>query len=127
MKKMIQVVILLMLVLVGYTGQVAAQTPYRKLTQKEAKMRMDQNDYDIILDVRSVAAYCKGHMKNAISLPANELDRQAQSVLKDKNAVIFVYCTSGKISKSICEKLIRKGYTNVYDLGGIVDWPYKSL
>lgn len=127
MKKMIRLVILLMLILVGYTGQVAAQTPYRKLTTKEAKMRMDQADYDMILDVRPIEAYRKGHIKNAISLPASELDRQEKNVLKDKNAVIFVYCTSGKISKNICEKLIRKGYTQVYDLGGIVDWPYEML
>lgn len=127
MKKMIRLVILLMLILVGYTGQVAAQTHYRKLTTKEAKMRMDQADYDMILDVRPIEAYRKGHIKNAISLPASELDRQEKNVLKDKNAVIFVYCTSGKISKNICEKLIRKGYTQVYDLGGIVDWPYEML
>lgn len=35
-----------------------------------------------------------------------------------------MYCGTGRRSKTAPEMLVKMGYTNVYDLGGIVDWPY---
>ena len=40
------------------------------------------------------------------------------------DATILVYCRSGRRSKEAAEKLLALGYQNVYDFGGIVDWPY---
>ncbi|MHB8096656.1 MAG: rhodanese-like domain-containing protein, partial [Erysipelotrichaceae bacterium] len=49
------------------------------------------------------------------------------SELPDKDAVILIYCRSGKRSKEASDKLVELGYTNIYDFGGIIDWPYEIV
>ena len=46
----------------------------------------------------------------------------AEAKLKNKDALILVYCRSGRRSREAALKLIEKGYTNVIDFGGIKDW-----
>ena len=41
----------------------------------------------------------------------------------DKNAKIFLYCRSGRMSAIAAEALVKQGYTNIWDLaGGMVAW-----
>ena len=49
----------------------------------------------------------------------------AESVLRDKNQLILVYCRSGRRSKLASEDLVKLGYTNIKEFGGIIDWPYE--
>ncbi|MGL4370193.1 MAG: rhodanese-like domain-containing protein, partial [Spirochaetota bacterium] len=70
--------------------------------------------------------YAQGHIEKSILLPLDRID-SAPGVIADKNAVIFVYCRSGRRSKIAAEKLLDAGYKNVYDLGGIIDWPYGTV
>ncbi|MFR1598726.1 MAG: rhodanese-like domain-containing protein [Coprobacillus cateniformis] len=37
----------------------------------------------------------------------------------------MVYCRSGNRSAKAAQKLVKLGYTHVYDFGGINDWPYE--
>lgn len=97
---------------------------YQKLTVDEAKTMIDTGEYDIILDVRSLDEYNEGHIESAILLSYNEIKQKAEATLYDKDEVILVYCRSGKRSESAAKQLIDMGYTNVYDFGGIIDWPY---
>ena len=39
---------------------------------------------------------------------------------------IFVYCRSGRRSVTASEALVKLGYTKVYNLGGIINWPYET-
>jgi len=39
--------------------------------------------------------------------------------------VVLVYCRSGNRSKTASKALADLGYTNVYEFGGINDWPYE--
>lgn len=96
---------------------------YHKITPEEAKSLMNQNC--VILDVRMDYEYEAGHIADAILLPVQEVEEKAESILKDKNQMILVYCRSGQRSRKAAEKLIRKGYTNVKDFGGIIQWPYE--
>ena len=36
-------------------------------------------------------------------------------------------CRSGRRSKQAAEKLLELGYQNVYDFGGVIDWPYELV
>ena len=96
---------------------------YQKINPEEAKSLMSQNC--IILDVRMDYEYEEGHIANAVLLPVQEIEEKAESILMDKDQLILVYCRSGQRSKKAAEKLIRKGYTNVKDFGGIIQWPYE--
>jgi phage shock protein E len=99
-------------------------TEYKKITAEEAKIIIDEEDV-IILDVRTQAEYDEGHIENAILLPDTEIEDKAEMVLTDKDAKILVYCRSGNRSATSAQTLIEMGYTNVYDFGGIIDWPYE--
>ena len=56
--------------------------------------------------------------------PGQVLSRAAE-VLPDKNAVWLVYCRTGRRSADAVQKLASLGYENLYDLGGILSWPYE--
>jgi rhodanese-related sulfurtransferase len=101
---------------------VADKAEYRKITPEEAKEMMVEGN--IILDVRTQAEYEQGHIQEAMLLPVDSiLDGDLES-LPDKNQTILVYCRSGNRSATASKALVEAGYMNVYDFGGISDWPY---
>lgn len=100
---------------------------YRKITAEEAKEIMDSGKDYILLDVRTAEEFAESHIDGAILIPDNELGARAESELPDKNATILIYCRSGNRSASAAKELIRMGYVNVYDFGGIMDWPYETV
>ena len=54
-------------------------------------------------------------------------DHRAEKELPDKDALILVYCRSGRRSKIASEELVKLGYTSVKEFGGIIDWPYEVV
>ena len=46
-------------------------------------------------------------------------------VLPEKEATWLVYCRTGRRSAEAVQKLDALGYSNLYDLGGILSWPYE--
>ena len=102
----------------------AATAQYRKITAEEAKARMDSGDEILVLDVRTQEEYDAGHIAGAILLPNETIVDTKPNSLPDLNAEILIYCRSGNRSAQAAKKLAAMGYTNVYDFGGILDWPY---
>jgi len=99
---------------------------YRKISAQEAKKMLDANPKAILLDVRTEAEYREKHIPGAILLPNNEIRSRAADVLPDRNALILVYCYSGGRSSGAALELVNMGYSNVYDFGGIINWPYAT-
>lgn len=75
-------------------------------------------DY-IILDVRTEEEYKEKRIPNAILIPQYEIEK-AEIQIPNKDTYIFVYCRSGARSAAASLKLIEMGYTNIYDVGGII-------
>ena len=94
---------------------------YKKITSDEAK-KMIETQKVIVVDVRTLEEYTEGHIPNAISVPLETIENEAEAKLKNKDDLILVYCRSGRRSREAALKLIEKGYTNVIDFGGIKDW-----
>ncbi len=94
---------------------------YKKITSDEAKKMMETQKV-IVVDVRTLEEYNEGHIPNAISIPLETIENEAEVKLKNKDDLILVYCRSGRRSREAALKLIEKGYTNVIDFGGIKDW-----
>ncbi|MBP8640987.1 MAG: rhodanese-like domain-containing protein [Oscillospiraceae bacterium] len=108
----------------------AAQTPaieYKKTTAGEAKARIDSGDKIIILDVRTEEEYNTEHIADAVLIPNETITDKMPDLLPDLDAEILIYCRSGNRSAQAAKKLIAIGYTNVYDFGGIIDWPYDTV
>ena len=74
-----------------------------------------------IVDVRSRREYSEGHISGSINIPDYEINRKFEKVFQDYNQTIILYCSSGVRSKKACKKLIKKGYTNIFNLYGGID------
>ena len=98
---------------------------YEQITAEDAKKIMDSGEEHIILDVREQDEFNEGHIPGAILIPYTEIENKAEEILPDKDALILVYCRSGRRSKIASESLVNLGYTNVKEFGGINDWPYE--
>lgn len=125
MKKILMV--LLAVVVLSGCGAVVKENEaqYTKITAEEAKEMMDTQDV-IILDVRTEAEYEEEYIEGALLIPDYELENMADSKLPDKDAQILVYCRSGSRSEGAAKLLVDMGYMNIYDFGGIIDWPYET-
>lgn len=100
---------------------------YEQITPQQAKTIMDTEGDYIIIDARTEEEFTEGHIEGAIMIPEYEIAESAEKELPDKNALILVYCRSGRRSKIASDELVRLGYTNVKEFGGIIDWPYEVV
>ena len=100
---------------------------YEQISQAEAKALMDQESGYIILDVRTEEEYNAGHIEGAILIPDYEVAEKAEGILTNKDQLILVYCRSGRRSKLAAEELVKLGYTNIKEFGGIIDWTYGTV
>ena len=100
---------------------------YEQISGAEAKALMDSESGYIIIDARTQEEYDEGHIPEAILIPEYEIAYRAENELSDKNQLILVYCRSGRRSKIAAEELVKLGYTNVKEFGGIIDWKYEIV
>ena len=100
---------------------------YEQIAPEQAKTIMDTESDYIIIDARTTEEFAEGHIENAILIPEYEIAQRAEKELPDKEQLILVYCRSGRRSKIASEELVKLGYTNVKEFGGIIDWPYKTV
>lgn len=100
---------------------------YEQITPEQAKTIMDTETDYIIIDARTQEEFAEGHIEGAILMPEYEVADRAEKELPDKDALILVYCRSGRRSKIASEELVKLGYTNVKEFGGIIDWPYETV
>ena len=65
-----------------------------------------------------------GEIENTdVFIPYNELDKILHRLPSDKNAMVVLYCRSGRMSRETTEALVTLGYTNVWNLDrGMVGW-----
>ena len=127
MKKFMPI-LLSALMLTGCVGKGGGQTrSYRSISMEEAvKMMAEERDY-IILDVRRPDEFESGHIPNAINIPNEIIGNDEIPELPNKDQLIMVYCRSGRRSKEASEKLVKLGYTNVIEFGGIHDWKGETV
>ena len=99
---------------------------YQQITAEEAKSMMEEQPDAVILDVREQDEYDAGHIPGAVLLPVGTINEEtAASAIPKKDTVVLVYCRSGNRSKTASQALADLGYTQIYEFGGIKDWPYE--
>lgn len=69
-----------------------------------------------IIDVRARDEYYSKHIENSINIPLQDISSKIESVVRNKNDMIIVYCEYGGRSLKACNKLKKLGYTNVLNL-----------
>ena len=95
---------------------------YKQITMSEAVKMMETEKNYIILDVRRADEFAEGHIPGAINVANEVIGTEEIPELPDKSQLILVYCRSGRRSKEASEKLVKLGYTNIVEFGGILDY-----
>lgn len=75
----------------------------------------------LLLDVRTPGEYAEGHVPGAKNLPLQSLEGIA-ALSPAKDAPLYVYCRSGARSSQAASQLQRMGYTQVTNIGGIMNY-----
>ena len=112
------------------TGCGASEKPagsYRQVSQSDAAAMMERETDYILLDVRTQEEYAQGHIPGAICVPNETIGSDEIPQLPDKDQLILVYCRSGNRSKQAAEKLVKLGYTNIAEFGGILSWTGETV
>lgn len=99
---------------------------YHTITAEEATAMIDQEEV-IIVDVRTQEEYDTGHIQNAMVIPNETIGNILLESLPNTDDTILIYCRSGQRSEEAARKFLPLGYENVYDFGGVIDWPYEIV
>ena len=95
---------------------------YQHISQDAAAEIIAKNPNAILADVRFQENYDKEHIAGAVFVPLEDVLNENFSKIPDKNAPIITYCGNGNRARKTAKALVEKGYTNVYEMGGINDW-----
>ena len=131
--KKVKGLIIMLLISLSLFGMTACDvengkaSTYEQITAEQAKTIMDTEKDYVIIDARTEEEFAEGHIENAILIPEYEIAERAEKELSDKEQLILVYCRSGRRSKIASEELVKLGYTNVKEFGGIIDWQYETV
>lgn len=91
----------------------------QSIPMKEALEKLEKREDKItLLDVRLPYEYEKGHLKGSINIPLSQLER-AQEQIGDKDRKVFVYCRTGARSAQACAILMKMGFSDPVNIGGI--------
>ena len=71
----------------------------------------------IVIDVRSANEFDSGHIIRAQNIPLDRIEMMALSVVRDRNKVLLLHCSTGVRSNMAKKKLIDMGFKNAYNLG----------
>ncbi len=105
----------------------ASDQGYRGISPQAAWERLRSDEEIILIDVRTPEEYIQQRIPGAILLPVAEIAQRAAEVMPAKDTVYFLYCRSGNRSAQAAALLVSMGYTNVFDMGGIIAWPYATV
>jgi phage shock protein E len=76
----------------------------------------------VVVDVRTAGEHASGHLQGDHNIPVEEVEARLaefDALTKgNKNAVVVVYCASGRRSARTKGMLEKAGYTGVVDAGG---------
>jgi len=100
---------------------------WQTISVNEAYRMMNELDSYVLLDVRTIQEFTEIRINGAILIPDYEIRQRAEIELADKNAVILIYCRTGRRSALSAAILAELGYSNLYDFGGIINWPYETV
>lgn len=118
--------VLAIFVLAGCNKE-TAENSYKQISMDEAVTMMEEETDYIILDVRTPEEFAEKHIPNAINVPNENIGNDDIPELPNKDQMILVYCRSGNRSKQASEKLVKLGYTSIYEFGGINDWTGETV
>lgn len=100
--------------------------PFTTITPKEALELLKGEKNAVLIDVRTEEEFKTIRIPGSILIPNTEIKEKIANVVPDKDTPVILYCRSGNRSAQAAKVLTGMGYTKVFDLGGIINWPYDT-
>lgn len=115
-------VLLLPLLLISTSAALASG--YRSIRGSTLEEFLADPTPEIIIDVREPELFAAGHIPGAINIEYPDAKKNGlDSITKDKGARIVFVCHGGPMGDTLSRKLVKRGYTNVFNLaGGMYRW-----
>ncbi len=99
-----------------------------KVPPAEFKELIENDPTPQIIDVRTAEEFQSGALFKAININSGSLDFLKQIENLDKTKPVYLYCLSGARSAGAMNKMVTRGFTNVYSMeGGILAWKKKGF
>jgi rhodanese-related sulfurtransferase len=97
------------------------------LTPQQAINLLNREE-GVFLDLRESAEFGKGHIANAMNIPAGKVDGRIAELDKFREKPIVLVCKMGQHSSPVGKKLRAEGYAKVYRMsGGMMEWSQLQL
>jgi len=87
----------------------------------ELQKMMDKGGVRVV-DVRRREDYQLGHIKNALSIPKDELTDALEQLSKDDISIVYCYNQQCHLGASACLTLAEYGYPTMLLEGGLKTW-----
>ena len=117
-----KILYVLLIVLLVSCSNNKTEISVNKIDSIQAQEDFNNKKGYVIVDVRTKEEFLEGHIPGAINIPNEEISDVRPEKLPDLHQEIYLYCRSGNRSNQAAIKLIKMGYTDIYDFGGIKDW-----
>lgn len=75
----------------------------------------------VLIDVRTPEEYQGGRVPGSRNLPLQQISN-IQKRIYNKATPLYIYCHSGARSRQAVSAVKQMGYTNVKDMGGIIQY-----
>lgn len=93
---------------------VIAPTSFAKNVSIQQFWQLQQQQPNIIIDVRTASEFSEGHLVSAINVPYQDI-ATITARYKDKDLPILLYCKSGRRAEIAATTLEKLGYTAIYN------------
>lgn len=84
----------------------------------EARQRIRDGKYDVIVDVRTPQEWKKGHRADAISVPIGDFVTEFPKRVPDQDTRVLMICRKGVRAEAAALMAKKKGYTHVHFVEG---------
>ncbi|NQD36194.1 rhodanese-like domain-containing protein [Permianibacter sp. IMCC34836] len=82
----------------------------------------------VVLDIRPLADFNKGHIVGAVSAPLSKLDSMDKELERYKERPVIVVCAQGMTAVNACKQLKKQGFAQLFRLGnGMQAWTAENL
>lgn len=125
--KRVSLLALLLALTMALCAACGSKTDYQTMEINDAAEMIAADDGHLLVDVRTQAEFEEKHIPGAILLPVEDIKDGRLERLPDKDQTILLYCRTGRRAEDAAAYLAKKGYTNIYEIGGIIDWKGETV
>lgn len=113
----------------GFLKLVAeAKSRVRECTVHEVRVRLQDGQIFVLVDVREESEYAAGRLPGAVHIGKGVIERDIEAKVPDPATPLVLYCGGGFRSALAAEAIQRMGYTNVLSMdGGWSGWVNAGL